>query len=272
MNTSQQAIPVTLYEPMVDDAANRLFGELAPQARQAVARGETDETLRNAIDEAGFGQALESLDARDDWPVAAAILRAQGRHAAPVDMAEELIAGALGDASDEPGRQRALTLARCIQAGGAMQSALDMSVRYVCDRKQFGQALARFQAIQHSLAITAEYIAAATSATNFALACVIEEGIASDRAAAALDVATIVTSDAIRVTHENCHQVHGAIGFTIEYALHHHTLDLLRWRDDLEAHTGGTMPCAERLGAAVIADGGLWLAVTDLQNLAPRAS
>jgi acyl-CoA dehydrogenase len=168
--------------------------------------------------------------------------------------------------------QRDSVIARCIQAGGAMQAALDLSIRYVSDRKQFGQALARFQAIQHSLAVTAEIVAAAASATNFALACVIEEGIDSDRSAAAIDAATVVACDAIRSVHENCHQVHGAIGFTIEYGLHRHTLDLLRWRDDLEACTGGPMRCAERLGAAVVTEGGLWLAVTDLQRLTPRAS
>lgn len=279
MNTTQAtATPLTLFDPMVDDAANRLFGKLGPQARLAAVRGEPDESLRTAVAEAGFCEALGGLDAGDDWPAAAAILRAQARYGAPVDMADELLANALAGEPDDAAsadategrRQRAFALSRCIQAGGAMQAALDMSIRFVGDRKQFGQALARFQAIQHSLAITAELIAAAASATNFALACVIEEGIDSDRASAAIDAAVVVVCDAIRSTHENCHQVHGAIGFTIEYGLHHHTLDMLRWRDDLEASTGGPMRCAERLGAAVVAEGGLWLAVTDLQRLEPR--
>src|SRR5690606_40850831 len=109
--------------------------------------------LRGAVAEAGFCEALGGLDAGDDWPAAAAILRAQARHGAPIDMADELLANALGgepddaasaDASDGR-RRRAMTLARCIQAGGAMQAALDLSIRYVGDRKQFGQALARFQ-------------------------------------------------------------------------------------------------------------------------------
>jgi acyl-CoA dehydrogenase len=280
MNTNNPAIPLTLFDPMVDDAANRLFGKLGPEARLAADRGEPDEALRAAISEAGFCEALGGLDARDDWPAAAAILRAQARHGAPIDMADELLANALAGEPDDAAsaeategrRQRAMTLSRCIQAGGAMQAALDLSIRYVSDRKQFGQALARFQAIQHSLAVTAEIVAAAASATNFALACVIEEGIDSDRSAAAIDAATVVACDAIRSVHENCHQVHGAIGFTIEYGLHRHTLDLLRWRDDLEACTGGPMRCAERLGAAVVTEGGLWLAVTDLQRLTPRAS
>lgn len=280
MNTSTPTSPLTLYDPMVDDAANRLFGKLGPPARLAADHGDPDESLRTAVAEAGFSEALGSLDAGDDWPAAAAILRAQARHGAPVDMADELLANALGGEPDDAAsanatdgrRRRAMALSRCIQAGGAMQAALDLSIRYVSDRKQFGQALARFQAIQHSLAITAELIAAAASATNFALACMIEEGIDSDRTSAAIDAATVVVSDAIRSTHENCHQVHGAIGFTIEYGLQHHTLDLLRWRDDLEACTGGPMRCAERLGAAVIDAGGLWFAVTDLQRLAPRAS
>lgn len=280
MSTNNPAIPLTLYDPMVAEAAERLFGKLGPEARLAADRGEPAEALRTAVAEAGFCEALGGLDAGGDWSAAAAILRAQARHGAPIDMADELLANALGGEPDDAAsagategrRRRAMALARCIQAGGAMQAALEMSIRYVGDRKQFGQALARFQAIQHSLAVTAELVAAAESATNFAIACVIEEGIDSDRSSAAIDAATVVVCDAIRSVHENCHQVHGAIGFTIEYGLHHHTLDLLRWRDDLEACTGGPMRCAERLGAAVVAEGGLWLTVTDMQRLAPRAS
>lgn len=271
--TTPAAVALTLYDPMVDEAANRLFGELGPEARQAADRGESFDTLRNALDEAGFDHALGGLDARDDWPAAAAILRAQARHGAPTDMAEALLANAIDQDAQASAdqRQRALALARCIQAGGAMEAALELSIRYVCDRQQFGQALARFQAIQHSLAVTAELIAAASSATSFALAALIDEGIDAERCGAAIDVAAIVTADAIASTYENCHQVHGAIGFTIEYSLHHHTLDLLRWRDELEACTGGSMRGAERLGAAVVSEGGLWLAVTGLQRHAPAA-
>ena len=65
---------VELFDPMVEDAANRLFGELGPAARVAASRGEPDETLRTAVLEAGFCDALAALDARDDWPSAAAIL------------------------------------------------------------------------------------------------------------------------------------------------------------------------------------------------------
>src|SRR5690606_14641514 len=163
MNTNTTASPLTLFDPMVDDAANRLFGKLGPPARLAADRGEPGESLRDAVAEAGFCEALGSLDAGDDWPAAAAILRAQARPGAPVDMAAERLATALGGEPDDAAsanapdgrRRRGMALARCIQSGGAMQAALDLSIRYVGDRKQFGQALARFQAIQHSLAVTA---------------------------------------------------------------------------------------------------------------------
>jgi len=52
------------------------------------------------------------------------------------------------------------------------------------------------------------------------------------------------------------HQVHGAIGVTDEYALHHSTLRLWAWRDEFgnEAHWSA------RLGDALLAGGaeGLW--------------
>ena len=48
-----------------------------------------------------------------------------------------------------------------------------------------------------------------------------------------LDAAAVVADRAVDVVYDICHQVHGAIGFTREYALHRHSLDLLRWRDAL---------------------------------------
>ncbi|MDX1377163.1 MAG: acyl-CoA dehydrogenase family protein, partial [Burkholderiales bacterium] len=244
-------------------------------------RAEKRNALLQAVIELGFADALPGTDAREAWLDAAAILRAQARGAAPVDMARLLVTGdRAGSIAYDPGRYAcaaaapaladdkasALALARALQITGAMQAALELSVQYVQDRRQFGQPLARFQAIQHSLAIAAEEIAACTTITDLALACAAREGIGAARLAALLDATAVVANRAVDVVYDVCHQVHGAIGFTREYALHRHSLDLLRWRDALVLLRGGELRAAERLGDRALAAGSVWRAVTALMK------
>jgi len=284
MTTSRSSAlqPALAIDPIVVDAAARAFDDLAATWFSGEGTDEQRAALLAAVVNLGFADALPSPDGREAWLDAAAILRAQARAAAPVDMALLLATGAreAGIAYD-PGRYAcaatraaqtdgsaaaALALGRCLQITGAMTAALDLSVQYVQDRKQFGRALAQFQAIQHSLALAAEEIAACTAITDLTLACAVHEGIATARMAALLDAAAVVADRAVDVVYDICHQVHGAIGFTREYALHRHSLDLLRWRDDLQLLRGGELRAAERLGDAAIAAGGVWHAVTALMK------
>jgi acyl-CoA dehydrogenase len=231
---------VPVQDEMVHDAATRAFGGK---------HGDWEA----AVKQLGFADALPDHEA---WPQAATIIRAQARAAAPVDMAQLLAAG-------DPA---ALSLGRCLQICAGMEAALELSLRYVQDRKQFGRALAQFQAIQHSLALAAEEIAACGAATDLALACAAREGHASDRLAALLDAATLVAGRAVDVVYEMTHQVHGAIGFTQEYALHKHSLDVLRWRDELQKLRGGELGCAERVGDRALAAGSLWRGVVSAMS------
>ena len=151
---------------------------------------------------------------------------------------------------------RALALGRALQIGAAMEAALELSIVYVQDRKQFGQALARFQAIQHGLALAAEETAACQAVSELALAGAAREGLGTP----------LVCGRGVDVVYDICHQVHGAIGYTREYALHRHSLDLLFWRDQLMALRGGELRAAERLGEAALGAGSLWRSVTDLMK------
>jgi len=278
MSTHEALQPAVAIDPMVVDAATRAFDGLASKWFAGEASSEKRAALLQAVVELGFADALPEPDGRAAWLDAAAILRAQARAAAPIDMALLLATGER-DASIayDPGRytcaatpsestqaaaSAALALGRCLQITGAMEAALDLSVQYVQDRKQFGQPLAKFQAIQHSLAIAAEEIAACSAITDLALACAVRESIGSARMATLLDAAAVVADRAVDVVYDVCHQVHGAIGFTREYALHRHSLDLLRWRDALVLLRGGELRAAERLGDAALAAGGLWRSVT----------
>lgn len=283
MTTTAQTAPqpALTVDPMVVDAAARAFDDLAARWQTGEATAEKRNALLQAVIELGFADALPSADAREAWLDAAAILRAQARAAAPVDMARLLVTGErAASIAYDPGRYScagaapalpddkaaALALGRCLQITGAMDAALELSVQYVQDRKQFGQPLAKFQAIQHSLALAAEEIAACATITDLALACAAREGIAAARLPALLDAAAVVADRAVDVVYDVCHQVHGAIGFTREYALHRHSLDLLRWRDELALLRGGALRAAERLGDAALAAGGVWRAVTALMK------
>jgi len=270
--------PALAIDPMVVDAATRAFDDLAAKWLAGEPSSAKRAALLEAVVALGFADALPAPDGREAWLDAAAIIRAQAQAAAPIDMALLLATGdRAGSIAYDPGRYAcaatagaavdaaaaaALALGRCLQISGAMAAALELSVQYVQDRKQFGQPLAKFQAIQHSLALAAEEIAACTAITDLALACAAREGVAAARLPALLDTAVVVSDRAVDVVYDVCHQVHGAIGFTREYALHRHSLDLLRWRDALVLLRGGELRAAERLGDRAIGAGGVWRAVT----------
>lgn len=285
--------PVLRADPMVADAAGRAFTDLAADWYRSeaafpedAARAQKRRALLKIVVELGFADALPSPDARDAWVDAATLIRAQARAAAPVDMAVLLATGdrdasIAGDPSvyecatdagvpaGEPAAV-ALALGRCLQIGAALEAALDLSLQYAQDRRQFGRPLAKFQAIQHSLAIAAEETAAANALADLALACLVHEGCASLRLPALLDAAALVLGRAVDVVYDASHQVHGAIGFTREYPLHRHSLDLLRWRDHLHRLRGGELRAAERLGDAALRERGVWAAVTELTKPGDR--
>jgi acyl-CoA dehydrogenase len=272
-------VPKLTVDVLVHEAATRAFGDLA---QKWFSRGSTREELLAAVEQLGFKDALPSPDGRDAWPTAAALIRAQARSATPIDMALLLVTGdRAGSISQPPGEcacnatagrpdslvaLAALSLGRCLQISAAMEAALDLSLQYVQDRKQFGQPLAKFQVIQHSLAIAAEEVAAFSAISDLALACAAREDILGARMAALLDAAAVVAGRGVDVIYDVCHQVHGAIGFTREYPLHRHSLDLLRWRDHLQLLRGGELRCAERLGDAALEAGSLWRAITSVMK------
>ncbi|MGE0386388.1 MAG: acyl-CoA dehydrogenase family protein [Gammaproteobacteria bacterium] len=110
---------------------------------------------------------------------------------------------------------------------GAAGRAIDMAVRHVKQRHQFGRPLGSFQVIQHRLSeCTVLHRAARLLARKAAWS-----GDAADAALAA----AYAQDAAARVVYET-HQFHGAIGLTLEYALHYLTYRLRR----LQGELGGT--------------------------------
>lgn len=152
-------------------------------------------------------------------------------------------------------------LARSVQMAGATSAVLDLCVEYAGDRVQFGRPLAKFQAIQHQLAILAEEAAAAQIAAQFGCNAVDVTPAAS---AAIHEIATakIRAGEAAGKAAAIGHQVHGAIGFTDEHRLHYLTRRLWSWRSEF----GAESDWAHKLGNVVTTHGAeyLWPHITSL--------
>lgn len=140
-------------------------------------------------------------------------------------------------------------------AAGAAGRALSLAVDHVNQRVQFGKPLAKFQAVQQSLAVAASECAALTMAAH-ALGAALDAGEAELEFAAAKLRANKALSEVVAITH----QVHGAIGFTVEYPLNHLTRRMMGWRSEF----GGDAYWASRLGGWAATQGGrgLWLQLT----------
>jgi acyl-CoA dehydrogenase len=123
-------------------------------------------------------------------------------------------------------------LASAVMMAGAMDSVLEICVQYVQEREQFGRPIARFQAIQHQLAVLAGQVAAASKAADVAV-----EAWNTEMAAWRIAVAKARVGEAAGIAAEIAHQVHGAIGYTQEYHLHHRTRRLWAWREDFGAES-----------------------------------
>jgi len=125
-----------------------------------------------------------------------------------------------------------LALCRAVQSAGVLDRVLALCLQYAAEREQFGRPIARFQAIQHMLAVMAAEVAAAGRAADAAV-----DALGSDRFA--LDVAAAKTrvGEAAGIVAEHAHQVHGAMGYTHEHQLHHFTRRLWAWRDEFGNET-----------------------------------
>jgi acyl-CoA dehydrogenase len=118
-------------------------------------------------------------------------------------------------------------LTRVALMAGALEAMSRMTVAYTAERRQFGQAVARFQLVQEHLVRLAEDAVlvglAADAATRAALA-----GPATFEIAAAKALASRAATTATKAAH----QAHGAMGMTREYPLHRLSRRLWSWRDE----------------------------------------
>ena len=166
----------------------------------------------------------------------------------------------LTDGMDREALRALGALTRALLIAGALEHVLEQSVNHVSERKQFGRPLAKFQVLQHYLARMAGEVAAVGTAVEAALNELDRAGERPEAATLAMAVAKVRAGEAAGMAAATAHQVHGAIGFTYDHALHHWTKRLWSWRDEF----GNEAQWAGYLGERVVAAGGdaLWPLLT----------
>lgn len=123
---------------------------------------------------------------------------------------------------------------------GVGQGMLELAVRHVTERTQFGAPLGTFQAVQHRLADVHVDLEAARAVARSAW-------LDGDPATAA--GARLAAGGAVETATRHCHQVMGAIGCTWEHDMHRYirrglllglllSADETTWRSVLEAARG----------------------------------
>lgn len=153
--------------------------------------------------------------------------------------------------------------ARCVQCIGALDAAAELSVAHARERIQFGRPLSKFQAVQHSLAQLAGEVERARAATELAVAAATDHGFASPQTDYAVTIAKVVVGRVVPLVATTAHQLHGAIGVTIEHPLWSSTNRAHSWITEFGS-TGSHARTLGRiaLGAQVSEPAALWDVLT----------
>lgn len=183
----------------------------------------------------------------------------------PDGMTQFVFSGHLAEQSAQTALSRrafeALILTvRAVQMAATMETALNLSIEYVSQREQFGRPLSKFQAIQHQLALAASECAAATMAATQAASAIARNADDPEKAWHEAVIAKVQIGHSVEAVTVPFHQVHGAMGYTQEYDLHHYTRRLWAWRDAL----GNEHHWSRLLGAqlAQVSPDQIWKGVT----------
>lgn len=110
------------------------------------------------------------------------------------------------------------TLAAGAEAVGVMQALIRDTLNYTSQRKQFGQPLAAFQALQHRMADMYLALVQAAAAVG---ACADVAGDSPERRAQRVSSAHVTVLRAARLVGQGAVQLHGGMGMTDELAVGH---------------------------------------------------
>ncbi|MDL5034186.1 acyl-CoA dehydrogenase family protein [Pelomonas sp. APW6] len=134
--------------------------------------------------------------------------------------------------------------AQAAEAVGAMDALVRLTADYLNTRKQFGVAIASFQALRHRMADVKMQLELARSMSYFAT---LKLGEAPPQRRRALAQVKVQLSQSMRFVGQQCTQLHGGIGVTDEYISSHFfkrlTVMELQWGDGLHhlAEVSGRM-------------------------------
>ncbi len=239
---------------MLTDTARTVFTEAKTRGFAPI-QAAGFESLLEAEADGGFG---------GDYGDLFAVMRVAGELAMHEPVGEAILSARLGTDFDAEQHRHLGAFLRVGQAAGALDAALAMSIAHTNTREQFGKPLSKQQAVQQNLAIFACEAAAvnvAGQAAARALDLAAKNGdVSGTEALFEIAAAKLRTNKAIGIGTAIAHQVHGAIGFTVDYALHPLTTALMNWRSEF----GHDAVWAEILGGLACARGGagLWAEIT----------
>ena len=133
-------------------------------------------------------------------------------------------------------------LTRVALISGALTGMARLTVAYAAERRQFGRPIAAFQAVQRHLVDIAQ---------DASLVAAAADGAARVPGPFEIAAAKALASSAAVTATRAAHQVHGAMGMTQEYRLHHFSRRLWAWRHEY----GDEQQWSSFLGGAVAAAG-----------------
>jgi acyl-CoA dehydrogenase len=266
------AVAVPLAETMLAGWLLSQAGIASPQAEMTVAPASPKDRIALSADGTLSGRARGVPFAKAAKHIAVLASSGSGLSIALVDAAKCRIEAGLnlaGDGSDtvtfdhvaplavKPAPknldQTSLMLigavARSLQIAGALQSMLDISVRYSNERVAFEKKISKFQAVQHNLAKLAGETAAAMTAASSAADTIANAAGFDEAVFLEATAAKIRCAEAAEKGAAIAHQVHGAIGYTLEHILHRYSLRALAWRDDFGHESYWAVELGKRVAA-----------------------
>jgi len=187
------------------------------------------------------GVGIEAEDTMAHWPA----------HQVTLDAVRVEPTDVLGGSLDD-GRARLdwlvdrATVGLTALSAGVCDAAVRRTAAYATERKQFGRAIATFQAVGQRMA--GAYIdARAIRLTMLNAASLLDAGVAADK-----EVATAkfwAGEGGSRVVHAALH-VHGGVSIDIDYPIHRY----FQWGKQIENDLGSSNPQLERLGAIIASE------------------
>lgn len=153
--------------------------------------------------------------------------------------------GEAGGAFDAIERAQDIGIAAlAAEAVGAMTALIDITAEYLKTRRQFGQPIGRFQALQHRMAEMLVHCEQAKSISYLATAHCISADAAQRRKACS--AAKVLIGRAGRFVRQHALQLHGGMGMTDELNVSHYFKRLMA----MEATFGDTDSHLERFAQA----------------------